>query len=83
MNESITIHLNTFATLIAEIKNTETIEYSSISIEMQLYSTFTELPEEVYELLLGDPVVAAKEMEGGLGKIDGMLLYHPGFATPP
>ena len=48
-------------------------EGNSIGIGLQLYCTFTELTEEVYNLLLGDPEFAGKEMEGALEEIDNMI----------
>jgi hypothetical protein len=66
-------HLKMFESIIGQILTMKLIEGKSISIALQLYSTFTELTDEVYNLLLGDIDVAAKEMEGGLTEIDNMI----------
>nr|WP_294873634.1 hypothetical protein [uncultured Pedobacter sp.] len=73
MNKTITNHLLMFEAIIGQILKLKVTEGNSIGIGLQLYCTFTELTEEVYNLLLGDPDFAAKEMEGGLTEIDNMI----------
>lgn len=73
MNKTITNHLLMLEAIIGQILKLKVTEGKSIGIGLQLYCTFTELTEEVYNLLLGDPDFAAKEMEGGLEEIDNMI----------
>jgi hypothetical protein len=73
MNTSIANHLKMFEAIIAQILKMKVIEGKSINIALQLYTTFTKLTDEVYNLLLGDIDVAAKEMEGGLAEVDDMI----------
>ncbi|WP_449436334.1 hypothetical protein [Pedobacter steynii] len=73
MNKTIANHLRMFEAIIGQILRVRETEENAIGIGVQLYCTFTELSDEVYNLLLGNPDFAAKEMEGGLEVIDYMI----------
>jgi len=82
MNESITIHLNTFAILIAQIKNTETIEYSSISMEMELVESYRRVINRL-EKLLDEHFKTQKSLEFysetlgiSLRRLNAICLHH-------